>query len=388
MPILVVSSWSKSKIHPTKGIFIDKQVGTIHYDRVYNIVESDECQANHVVKRGNLICIKIFRNQSYLSTLKLLISYFKILFHILYIKKVQINLIVINVIYHAGIFIYPFLLFSNRRLIVNEHWSGFLKKDGSFAKLNIATRVIIRNIFQLSDLILVPSKYLKFELIKLFDLPGAKIKVMYNIVDNEKSKYIADSIRRRFISNRSENNLFSIGEFDDLNKNICKIIEYSNYCTCLKSVNIINLVIGSGRRGNCHLEQKAHNSNLLEITNVNNKIIQKYYLSSTIFVSLSDYETFSIALFQSLLYGKPVLCTSSGGPIEYLSNRTSRVVELDNFYLIVDKLNNILKRRTAYNDKYINIITKNVLAINDKNLGDYSLTLADKKFRTCNLNSV
>ena len=344
MNIIAISSWNSSKASPSRGVFLIDQLKSMNFKKVYFIKDTD-LKINTVIRDGNLIYIncRINQSNSFYSNVKRLIFYNYILIKLLYIKSLRIDHVLINVVYHIGLMVSVFLFLSRIKYHINEHWSGYLKKDGSFDKLSCLVRLIIKLIFKYAKKVYVPSDYLKNQLAINLDLKKSKIYIYKNPVYNHiYSSNICGYKERLKID------ILTIGSLNDVNKRVSGILEFLGNILRLRDELFTVVVIGTGFNNSLlDISNMAFNCKVIFISNVDNRIINRYYNTCNTYISNSLFETFSISIFQNLLFGNKTLSTNSGGPMDYLNNEICFLFERENLYSSIYKWNHSQKRLTT-----------------------------------------
>ena len=89
--------------------------------------------------------------------------------------------------------------------------------------------------------------------------------------------------------------------------------------------------------GGRDLIPKIKSKNILILSSVDNRLIEKYYSTCSYF-SASKFETFSISIAQSVRSPNCTFATNSGGPYSYLNNNLIFSLERKNYFSYVNNI--------------------------------------------------
>ncbi|MEM9549403.1 MAG: glycosyltransferase [Bacteroidota bacterium] len=89
-------------------------------------------------------------------------------------------------------------------------------------------------------------------------------------------------------------------------------------------------IVGSGILDNKlkeYINRFDLHENVLLYGDVPNERLPEIYNSADVLVSVSEYETFGVAILEAMSCGLPVLCTSSGGPEDFVADFTGILID-------------------------------------------------------------
>ncbi len=355
----MVPSWYPGKGRPGAGIFIQKHVFEITkycHACILNfefISDKTVDQKRVVVENGTHesiteVTIYIVNRSGVLGSLIniILINYYFIKEAFLF-RRFRYNLIHIHVIYHIGLYIFPYLLFTRIPIVITEHWTGYYDFDGRYKKLNILARKVISFIFRKAKAVTVVSETLGKKLHELFSV-GDKTIVVGNVLTINKELLPVDLV------NEDKFRFLVIANLDDRQKNISGIIDaFSKVKKQLSNINIHLTIVGEGKdREKLALlarESGMSNSEIEFSGYVENSMLRSYYAKSHCYIMNSNFETFSISTAEALLNGLPVISTKCGGPEEYINDRCGVLIEVGNTKLLESSLLHIIHGYDKYN---------------------------------------
>lgn len=152
---------------------------------------------------------------------------------------------------------------------------------------------------------------------------GRQITVISNPVDFAKFS----ATKRNSASGKVS--LISIGSLER-RKNYSLLLEAFSYLCKEKDVQLV--IIGTGQEEN-HLQELSVKlgikSRLTFAGHLSTQEVRAMLSQSDVFVSSSIMENFGVAIAEALACGLPVVATESGGPQEYMTELTGRVVQHD-----------------------------------------------------------
>jgi len=206
-------------------------------------------------------------------------------------------------------------------LVDHIHLSTSVKKELLFPKKIF--EIIINLTYKFSSKIIVVSRGVKSDLVKVNKNLSKKIKVIYNpiIKKNNKKKFINKNslLAKKIWGENVSNRILSVGSLK-IQKDYFNLIKAFSL---LKNLNKSKLlIVGNGPLKN-DLKKYVQELDLREkIFFVNfKKNLDVFYQTADLFVVSSRWEGFSNVIVESLGFGLPVVSTNcKSGPSEILKN--------------------------------------------------------------------
>lgn len=253
------------------------------------------------------------------------INKYNILNNLLYFKKNKPDLIHFNLPYPNKCItsILAGIIYSNSKLYVTEHLVPPEYKPLPFLKL------IKKFIYSKLDISITVSYKNKETLIKNFDLPENKIKVIYNCIDvdhirNYDSEIVRE-LRLKFSINNSALVFGTVGRLDRqkgheyLINASKKVIE--------KLPNSLFLFVGQGKLRD-QLNQKIKDNDLSDHFRIvgYQENLPEILALIDIFVLPSVFEGFPFSILEAMAAKKPVIATNVGGVPEIITNNVNGIL--------------------------------------------------------------
>lgn len=237
---------------------------------------------------------------------------------------------------------------KNRKPIVfTPHTLGSADMVGTSMWRTLAkkcyTILLGKYIFDKFDAVVTVSKYEKKILIQKFGLKEGKITYIPNGVDVEKVKGVA---RKK----RGVKTILYVGRLEKY-KGIHFLIKA--FPKIKKSAPHSRLIIigsGSYKKNLIYLvDNLGIKDSVIFLENVSEEELREVYTSSSVFISLPQYELFGIALAEAMAYGLPVIATKVGGIPEFIQpNRTGFLLDFPPDENILVKIATFLLENTDY----------------------------------------
>lgn len=227
--------------------------------------------------------------------------------------------------------------------------------------LHITMLRIEKKLFSNSKLIIAISNMVKSEIIKNYNIPDKKIKVIYNGVDFKKfspenSKIYRSEIREKYsIADDTKLILFVGSGFErkGLKTALQAISSIQNKNQIAPTWKIKLMVIGKG-------DVKKYQSLAVKYK-INDKIlfiepqkdIEKFYAAADIFVLPTIYDPFGNVIIEAMASGLPVITTRSSGASELIKNGEEGFVLEDpsDFNTLAEYINKALLNQKTMEEK-------------------------------------
>jgi glycosyltransferase involved in cell wall biosynthesis len=323
---LIIPAWYPTQELPLNGIFIKKHVqliaGFIPCKVLYAVAVNPGSEQQPSIEEtttGSLSEVTVYYKTSTVRFLNQLLQLLALWKGYRYILKQYGKPVVVHnhVVFPAGYFASFISALHNLPLLITEHWSGYTKADGRYAKLSFLHHYLAQKAFARAKAVSVVSSFLKEAITQTGLLnTSSKLYITSNVM-NEGSE---DIMLRQF--NPQQPKALYIGNLNDHEKNVSGILE-----ACARVVQQypeFKITIVGGGTQKADFEMKARklgllNWNVFFTGAVPNHTLPDYYKAADFFVLNSHFETFNIAAAEALLYGLPVVSTRCGGPEEFVN---------------------------------------------------------------------
>ncbi|MEM2459536.1 MAG: glycosyltransferase family 4 protein, partial [Candidatus Bathyarchaeia archaeon] len=220
---------------------------------------------------------------------------------------------------------------------VHSTWEGEANavKHEAFNRLNLNEKIVRLftwflkqfeyDLLKRSDRIIAVSEYTKGEILRNYDLPAWKIKVIFNGVDLEKFKPANDkvAIKRRLGFKEDELLILYVGRLYS-RKGLPTLISSIPYVV-RKIRNVRFLISGKGLRDEeqrlkGYVKKFKVESNVCFLGYYPDEMLPRLYQAADIFVFPSIYENMPFAVLEALASGLPVITTKVGGIPEIIDD--------------------------------------------------------------------
>jgi glycosyltransferase involved in cell wall biosynthesis len=323
--ILMIPSWYPNRENTHAGIFVKKHIQLIS--------KFIDCYTLFVLPTNKLRAFKIEVEKQpsseiiYFGTTKsalvntilyFLINVIKISAIIL--KKGRPKFVHNHVVFPSGFVAVLVAKLLNVRLIISEHWSGYLIEDNRFKRLNTKIQQGIRYILSSAYKIGLVSNFMKDRLVESQLCAEEKVIITPNKI--ELNNFVP--VQREL---SAEIKVLTICNLNDFEKNISGMIEAINYLIQNQSINIKLHIIGEGI-DEIKLKKLANEYGLLNtqiffLGKIENHLLTNYYRNSDFYILNSNFETLNISTIEALMHGLPVVASKCGGPQDYLNDQNS-----------------------------------------------------------------
>lgn len=325
MNILVWAGWYPKDENSYNGIFVKKHlqiIGQKYKLRIFHITNHHSFSVK--VKQNNtdygierIYFIPDFKICTFFAFL--IIPVYEYL-----LMKPKADVLHLHCSYPIILFAFVLKLFGLKKIVLTEHWSGYTTYDGAFDRMPFILKSLLKKRLSSLSATSVVSNVLKDEMDKRNLLPQKTI-VIPNVV-NIPSKLI-DNKPKNYIS------FCTICTLEDKTKNISGMIRAFKMAL-LKNDKLRFTIYGDGideqRLINYTKEQGLLDTYVFFKGYIPNTQISEVYFSHHVFVSFSNYETFSISTAEALTHGLPVIASKSGGPEEYINTDCGYLVDINN----------------------------------------------------------
>ena len=326
--ILIMPSWYKSVDTPVLGTFFEEQARALQHDghKVGIIYPEYTPPADFFVKKPGkfndfymdkgIPTFHIRKHKGVPKMRKLSYSQFSETANNIFQEYCSVfgkpDIIHAHSVFHAGIAALHISKKNNIPLVITEHLTAYLM---GYINNPVDIRVS-KEIFNNAEGALIVSNNFRLDLEKSLELQQNTFSVIHNLV--------ADLFFKEYkpITYKGEETFkFFTNSFLLPRKNITAII------------NALKILVDKGRNVSLRIGGEGPLSEKLQ-DQVNNMGLQDHIFltgklwrnevkdeidKSHAFVLASQYETFGVVLIESLASGRPVVCTDSGGPRDFIN---------------------------------------------------------------------
>jgi glycosyltransferase involved in cell wall biosynthesis len=355
---LIIPGWYPTQEQPLNGIFIKKHVQLISTFIPCKVLYATP--ANHSNEKepgieesqtGNLSEVTVYYKTSGIRFLNQLFQLYALWRGYQYILKQYGRPAVVHnhVVFPAGYFASFIAARHNLPLLITEHWSGYTRADGRYARLSFLHHYLTRKAFARAKAVSVVSSFLK-EAITQTGLLNTSSKVY--ITSNVMNEGSEDIMLRQF--NPQQPKALFIGNLNDHEKNISGILEAC--AQVAKRYPAFTITMVGGGEAKPGFEAKAQqlgllNRNVFFTGSVPNHTLPDYYKAADFFVLNSHFETFNIAAAEALLHGLPVVSTRCGGPEEFVNETNGVLTEVNNAVKLAEAMVQVIENYGRYDRK-------------------------------------
>ena len=357
----MIPSWYPNRENTHAGIFVKKHIQIIS--------KFIECYTLFVLPTDNIRAFKIeVEKQSsaeiiYFGTTKsaLVNTFFFFLINIIKIstillKKGRPKFVHNHVVFPNGFVALLVAKVLNVRLIISEHWSGYLIEDNRLQDLSIKIQRGIRYILSSAYKIGLVSNFMKYRLVESQLCTEEKVIITPNKI--ELNNFIP--VQREL---GDEIKVLTICNLSDFEKNISGMIEAINYLNQNDSINIKLQIIGEGI-DEVKLKKIANaygilNTKIFFLGKIENHLLTNYYSDCDFYILNSNFETLNISTIEALMHGLPVVASKCGGPKDYLNDQNSVQVNTRDTNDLVRGIKEMLMKYNDYNREMIKVNIEN-----------------------------
>jgi len=353
----MIPSWYPNRENTHAGIFVKKHIQIIS--------QFIDCYTLFVLPTRKLRAFKIEVEKQpsseiiYFGTTKsalvntilyFLINVIKISAIIL--KKGRPKFVHNHVVFPSGFVALLVAKLLNLRLIISEHWSGYLIEDNRLQDLSVKIQRGIRYILSSAYKIGLVSNFMKDRLVESQFCTEEKVVITPNKIEfnhfSPDKKELGEEVK-----------VLTICNLNDFEKNISGMIEAINYLIQNESINIKLQIIGEGI-DETKLKKLASEYGLLKtkiffLGKIENHLLTNFYRNSDFYILNSNFETLNISTIEALMHGLPVVASKCGGPQDYLNEQNSVQVNTKDMNDLVRGIKEMLLKSNDFNREMIKI---------------------------------
>lgn len=353
--ILFISSWYPTPEKKSHGIFFKRQAEAAALNNTISAiyVSSGDNDRQSVLMENKVYTVlgtyqKVTHNIPVLSSvLKLWRSLrcFKSCYKLLAASKPKPQLVLLNVIFPAGIFVLWLHYFKKIPFIIQEQWSGYYPEDGNYK--GFITKKITERCVNKAKAVLVVSDKLEQHM-KLHGLHNNYIKIG-NVVDTDLFTPTVGRDMQPF-------KFIHVSTVNDKEKNISGMIEAA-HILALKQISFRIDIVGDGPERES-FETLAHRYGLL------NRVIffhgfqppesvAQFMAKGHCFILNSNYEGLPCVLLEAMACGIPVITTNVGAVPEIFDFKLGMMILPKHNKELAQAMEDIMAGYAQYNGKEI-----------------------------------
>ena len=255
------------------------------------------------------------------------------------LKEVQgnIDLCHLHVPMRSGLILES--LNKNIPVVVTCHWSGHL--NGGFNELPSTERKLYLNALERAKKITAVSEKLS---VAVFKNTTHKSVVIPNIIVGNPTPYPSDKEGIRILT---------VGDLNNETKNYTRLLEF--FSIALNEIDNLKLdIIGDGPDKALILDKILELGIGEKVNFLGRKTqqeVQDKYGDYHFFMNSSNSETFGMAIAEAIANGRPVVCTASGGPNDFVNDSNGKLVEVGDITSYVLALLEMCEKYTSYDPK-------------------------------------
>ena len=248
------------------------------------------------------------------------------------IKKNSIELVVSHLT-HANIHCLLIKFLGSFKLILVEHniTSTYIN---DIPKLKLTLKFLISTLFRKADQIICVSQASKNDLVRVFNIPEKKCKVIYNPFDFQRINELSNNKIPDEFSKKINNRKFivTVSRLEIQKNHIFLIDSLSDY---LKSKDIVLLLVGGGSQKN-NIESKVVEYELENHVFFTNNVSNPYpYISNaSVLVHPARFEGFGLVLIEGIYLETQVVSMNFETAFEVLENGRLGSIVKDKLSLI------------------------------------------------------
>lgn len=349
--ILFISSWYPTTDKKSHGIFFKRHAESAALLNKVSAIHICSGQANHLdvhVEHGVYTIIGTYKKVNHsvpiLSTVqKLWRSFvcFKQCYQSLLAAQSKPDLVLLNVIFPAGIFVLWLHLFKKIPFIIQEQWSGYYPEDGNYK--GFLQKKVTALCVKYAKLILVVSNKLE-QSMKAHGLHNKYIKIG-NVVDTDLFVPLPNHVLVPF-------KFIHVSTINDKEKNISGIIEAANHLH-RKNISFRIDIVGDGPERTV-FEELAKRYNLLSKVVFFHGFqlpdeVAKLMAEAHCFILNSNYEGLPCVLLEAMACGIPVISTSVGAVPEIVDFKQGIIVKPNDNNALIRAMEDMISSYGQYN---------------------------------------
>jgi glycosyltransferase involved in cell wall biosynthesis len=256
------------------------------------------------------------------------------------------DLIHAHSVFHAGIAGFQIAKLHKIPFIITEHLTAYL-----MGYINNKVDIeVAREIFEYADGSLIVSHNFRKDLEKTLNLPENTFTVIHNLVNE---LFFDSYTPKRY--EKGETFEFFTNSFLLPRKNIRLIIDAIKI---LRDKGLsVNLTIGGDGPMNETLREYVKFLNLNDHIRFTGKLWREEVKTEIdkchSFVLASQYETFGVVLIESLACGRPVVCTDSGGPRDFVHPEHGVIVKNHEAEDLAEGMLHVMNNYNQYDQKQL-----------------------------------
>lgn len=358
--VLFLTAWYPNRYDSMFGLFVKKHAEAVsRYCEVTvlcvyadNNISGVEYQRKKNNDHFNELIIYFPSGKGIAGRILNFVNYLLLTFkgiQIIFKENGQPDLVHVNILNRGA---FPALMlkcFKRIPFVVTEHWSRYLPSgDTSFS--GFLRKAIVRCIVSNASAVMPVSIVLQDAMLH-HKLYNNNYEIVHNVVDD--FFFESTSIQK---DQNAKKNILHISCFNEQAKNVGGILRATKNLS--KFRNDFRLTfIGTGKDFN----KMIHFANQLEFQHdtvafVGEKSpeeVLEFFRNTDFLIMFSNFETAGIVIAESLICGKPVICTKVGSATELIDNSTGILVEVGDESQLLEAMNRMLNTIEQYDENVI-----------------------------------
>lgn len=347
--ILYISRWYPSEVDSMLGLFVrNHALAATHAG--YKIVvaypapvDGTKVKPGYSIKdeNGLIEVILYYRKNRFVSSLSLLIAWFKVLRHSIILNG-RPSLVHAHILTRAGILALLLSKYFKVPFIITEHWSRYYDENLSYK--GFVRKKMSQWVINSAKLVTVVSERLALAMKK----EGLEFQshLLYNVVDT--AKFDIKQQKKPIFT------FISVSCFEERSKNLMLLIDSIRQIHLNKECPVELLLIGDGVDRN-KVEHYAKESGCPAIfmgTLPPDETAEVLKRSHCLVIS-SNYETFGIVAYEALACGLPVITTDVADLKGIINEDSGFVVPINNIESMVVAMQKVIDNYSSYDPTLI-----------------------------------
>lgn len=353
--ILVLASWYPSRVKPFLGTFVQRQAeAAAKYANMAAlfVISDPDMKTEYEVESkiiNEVFTVNVYYKQAahpFRKYRKLFKAYKAGWNHVLkHFGKP--DLIHLNILWPAGLFVYYLKKVLGYKYIITENWTGYLESDGAFQRSGLLKRTFTRIIGQNAEMITPVSEDLKNAMIE--NGLGSKYEVVFNVVDTDLFKPGIKS------NNGNKFTFLHVSTTHDEQKNISGMLQAVKAFSEQNSNFELNIISESDF--SIH-EKTAERLGILNkyvfFKNAKQaKGIAEEMKKSDCFLLFSNYENLPVVILEAMACGLPVISSTAGGVPEHITSEYGLLVPPGDSVALTQAMGSMINNRKKYDSDKI-----------------------------------
>lgn len=253
------------------------------------------------------------------------------------------DLVHLNIVWPAGLFAYFLKLFSGKKYVITEQWTGYMDSDGAYKRSSAVKKYFTKIITRNAEVVIVVSKTLQ-RAMDAYGL-GVKFEIVNNVVD-------VSSFHPQSISDKSNKTTFlHVSTAFDEQKNISGMLQAVKILSERREDFVFRII--------SEMDFSAHEKLANDLGILNKYVffesakqmqgVAAEMRNAHCFVLFSNYETFGVVIIEAFASGIPIIASKAGGVVEQITNDLGLLVEPKDINGLCEAMNYMIDNKSKYN---------------------------------------